>query len=363
MAPPQDLRQLTALRFVAALWVVLYLFWPRLAVSDTPALIAHGYLGVELFFILSGFILSHVYGDEVRSGAFRYLRFLGARIARIYPLHLATLAGMGLLVAAAAIVGVEADPSILSWASLPANLLLMQAWGLAPVAGWNHPSWSVSAEWFAYLTFPLFMSVMLPGARRPFTTLALTVAFMFGVYAGFERLSGESLTSATISWGALRIVPCFAYGCALHILWRAHPGGPAGSEVWLAAAAALCVVILASLDVHDSVIILGEGALIYALARLANSQSQAFGNHAAVYLGEISYAVYMVCAPCQIVFVNTAARLLEVNHESLPIWPWILCLVLIIPVAAAAHHLIEKPARAQIRGWTDSWSTQRRTVA
>ena len=57
---PQDLRPLTSLRFFAAMWVVLYHFWPNLQ-PVRPAFVAKGYLGVELFFVLSGFILSHVY--------------------------------------------------------------------------------------------------------------------------------------------------------------------------------------------------------------------------------------------------------------------------------------------------------------
>ena len=137
-----------------------------------PGVVAKGYLGVELFFTLSGFILCHVYLDSVADGGFRYFGFLWARLARIYPLHLATLAGVGVMALAAQAAGRTIEASVLSWSSLPANLLLVHAWGFAPVAGWNHPSWSISAEWFAYLTFPLFAWSALktqdigPGQRR-----------------------------------------------------------------------------------------------------------------------------------------------------------------------------------------------------
>src|SRR6202161_3995096 len=130
-----------------------------------PPLVAKGYLGVELFFVLSGFILCPVYLDQVADGGFRYGSFLWARLARIYPLHLATLAGIGAMALAALAAGRVIDPNILSWSSLPANLLLVQAWGYAPQAGWNHPSWSISAEWFAYLSFPVF-AIAAAGLRR-----------------------------------------------------------------------------------------------------------------------------------------------------------------------------------------------------
>jgi peptidoglycan/LPS O-acetylase OafA/YrhL len=98
-----------------------------------------GYLGVEAFFTLSGFILCHVYLQGFGQGAFRYGDFLWNRLARVYPLHLATLAGVGLMAFAASLAGIAVDHNMLAWERLPANLLLVHAWGFAPVSGWNHP--------------------------------------------------------------------------------------------------------------------------------------------------------------------------------------------------------------------------------
>ena len=107
------------------------------------------------------------------------------------------------------------DGNVLSWSSLPANLLMVHAWGLAPVAGWNHPSWSISAEWFAYLCFPAFAYVAWRMRERPLIAVILAGGFLALLYVVFERLAGFSLTEATIRWGALRIVPPFLFGCAL----------------------------------------------------------------------------------------------------------------------------------------------------
>ncbi len=130
------------------------------------------------------------------------------------------------------------------------------------------------------------------------------MGFIFGLYAAFQKLAGFPLTQATIAWGALRIVPCFAYGCALHALWRARPaqnlhrrrrrrrpfrrrGARSGGE-----------------RCPDAAIVTGLGALIFFMARMAQAGSETFSNGALVYLGEISYSVYMVCVPWKIVFVN-----------------------------------------------------------
>src|SRR5215217_3096190 len=137
---PLDLKPLTALRFAAAMWVVSYHFWPDLAGAAIPMLVQKGYLGVELFFVLSGFILSHVYLQGFGESRFRYGAFLWARIARVYPLHLATLLGVAALAVVASAAGLVMEHRLADWGAFPANLLMVHAWGLAPSAAFNHPS-------------------------------------------------------------------------------------------------------------------------------------------------------------------------------------------------------------------------------
>ncbi|MDP1642374.1 MAG: acyltransferase [Phenylobacterium sp.] len=363
MTDAQQIHPLTSLRFFAAFWVVLFHYWPALATGATPLFVAKGYLGVELFFVLSGFILCHVYRSQVEAGGFNYGGFLWARLARVYPLHLATLIGMGVLAAAAGAAGFAVDPNILSWEALLPNLLLVQAWGFAPVAGWNHPSWSISAEWFAYLTFPLFAWAALALKARPLVAVALAAVFMAGLYAGFEVLAGHPLTLATISWGALRIVPCFALGCALHSLWRERAGG-GRSQAWLGAAISGAVALFAAtLGLSDTIIVLGTAGLIFYLARLAQNGSQALSTPILIYLGEISYSIYMICVPWKIVFVNGAASLLKLESDQLPLGIWLVLLVGVIPLAALSYHLIEKPARERMKLWAGLWKGRAPKVA
>ncbi|AQR60356.1 acyltransferase [Brevundimonas sp. LM2] len=352
---PADLRPLTALRFFAAAWVAVYAFWPNLDVGFVPTLVTKGYLGVEVFFVLSGFILSHVYLEAVGHKRFRYAGFLWARLARVYPLHLATLIGVGVLGVAAVALGMAIDGNILSWPSLPANLLLLHAWGLAPQAGWNHSSWSISAEWFAYLAFPVFAVVAWRLKDRPRLAVAGAAVFMIALYAAFEAVAGFSLTEATILWGALRIVPCFALGCALYLLHRrvALPGA-----AWIATLCVCGMAAAGSAGAPDGVVVLLGGGLILALAALPNTGWLA--SRPAVYLGEISYAVYMVLVPWQLLAVNLAARLTGAEDKKLQLFVW-LAVVLALPlVAAAAYHLVEHPARRALRGLADRRAARRK---
>ena len=347
---PPDLRPLTTLRFLAAAWVVFYTAWPHLAVDVVPTAVTKGYLGVEVFFVLSGFILSHVYLAAAGEERFSYRGFLWARIARVYPLHLLTLAGMVVLGLGAGAVGVAVDASLTDWRSLPAQLTLTHAWGLAPSSAFNHPSWSISAEWFAYLAFPAFAFAAWRLRERPLLATGLVAALALGLYAAFERLAGFPLTEATFRWGALRILPCFALGCALYLIHRRAPARRGG---WLALAGGAGAMAAASLGLWDPIVVLCGGALILGLAGLDNARAGLLASPFGVWLGEISYAVYMVCAPVLLVGVNLAARFTDAPDKRLHIIVWVAVVALIPVVAAAAYHLVERPARQALRRFAD----------
>lgn len=351
MTDAAHIKPLTALRFFAAFWVVMYHYWPNLAVAGAvPAVVAKGYLGVEAFFILSGFILCHVYLTAFGEGRFGYGGFLWNRLARVYPLHVVTLAGVGLMAIAAGVAGIAVDRNMLAWDALPANLLMVQAWGLAPVSGWNHPSWSISAEWFAYLSFPTFAWLAWRLRARPLAMLAIALALIAALYPAFERLAGFPLTEATIRWGALRIVPCFLYGCALYTLWKNQSVSLRGAGIGACAAGALLLVTV-QLQGPDALIVAVLGGFILSLARLAAAGS-AFATQALfVYLGEISYSTYMICIPWKILAINGAAKLLNIGSDKLPPLVWALIVLALIPLSAASYHVVEKPARDVMKTW------------
>jgi len=345
----EHLKPLTALRFFAAMWVVLFAWWPVSGFGPAPEFIARGYLGVDLFFVLSGFILCHVYLDQAGQRRFRYGGFLWNRLARVYPLHLFTLAGVGLMAGAAAVAGMSIDGNVLSWETLPANILMVHAWGVTDVAGWNHPSWSISAEWFAYLTFPIFAAAAWGLRARPLLALGLAVAALFGAYAGYQALTGQTLTLATFAGGAVRIVPAFALGCAAFLVFRA--GYLANPKVALAAflGGLVAVISSAALGLPDGVTVTVFTPMILGLAGLAAVERNPLSAGPLVYLGEVSYSVYMLCIPWQLFSVNAAQKLLGLPGETVPAWIWLPLVAMLPLLAAGTYHLVEKPARAAMK--------------
>lgn len=344
---PEDLRPLTSLRFVAAMWVALFSFWPHLDTTLQPLLVAKGYLGVELFFVLSGFIISHVYLERFGQRQFSYRDFIRARFARIYPLHLATLLAVMALGLAASAAGIAMTHNIMDWQSLLPNLLMIHAWGFTNAAAWNHPSWSISAEWFAYLTFPAYAFAAWKLRDRPLLAIVLAALLLVALQTLFPLLTGFPLTQATFHWGALRIVPCFAYGCALYLAYRKGPLRYPRASGLLGLA---MLVFFAGFIGSDTLTILSAGSLIIALASLSHCNITILSSRTSVWLGEISFAVYMCCAPWLLVSTNLLGRLTGNTDKQFSLLLWLGIIAGLIAVSALAHHLIERPARTVLRG-------------
>ena len=340
------LKPLTSLRFAAALWVALFSYWPHLDTTLAPLILAKGYLGVELFFILSGFILCHVYLERFGTGQFSYRDFIGARLARIYPMHIATLLGVLALGLAATAAGISISANVMNWQAFIPNLLMVHAWGVTSEAGWNHPSWSISAEWFAYLTFPAYAFIAWRLRERPLLAVILAGLFLVGLYEVFPRLAGFALTQATFHWGALRIVPCFAYGCALYIAYRK---GPLRYPLFSSFAALFMLVFSAGLVGSDTLSVLSAGSLIVSLASLSQRNNRLIGSRPAVWLGEISYALYMCCAPWLMVSTNLVARITQDDDKQFSLLIWLGIMLSLILISALCHHLIERPSRQFLR--------------
>ena len=188
--------QLTGVRLIAATWVLLYHYQPVLAtmhllVPGVHDVLRVGRLGVDLFFALSGFILTHTYltkmGPELSWSKTRH--FLWLRLARIYPVHFVMLNVAGLAVLAQMKFG-GADAAARSWLNPTDYLkqvLLIQEWGPNPTRGWNFPAWSLSMEWLAYLLF------------------SFLVLLLFRMH---NQLSTKTLG---LLWGA-SLLPLLAYG-------------------------------------------------------------------------------------------------------------------------------------------------------
>lgn len=350
---------LTALRGIAALCVVLFHYsvgsFPNLHLTDMTYFVGKSYLFVDLFFALSGFILMHVYGRSFADGPSKATLgpFLRARLARLYPLHLVLLGGFVLLELVKLAVdrsGLDAFGGSHTLATLPGSLLLLNAAGLYDTITWNGPSWSISAEWIVGFAFPLLVPMV--ARLRPTGLLLLYVATL----AGFALLSAgpQHDLDLTSDWGVPRCFLGFVGGMALYRVWQ--DGAPRWMATDAAALATAAGIILAMhLNMRGVFIVPLFGLLILCLAQNTARVGRALGTRPMIFLGEISYAVYLA----QILLLDsvhlgwrlaTGDEIEDAGFSALQSLGVIgLMVAVLLPLSILLHRRFEVPARGWLR--------------
>jgi peptidoglycan/LPS O-acetylase OafA/YrhL len=310
---PVEIKALSGARAFPPLILVLYHFGEGHHYQNAfwyDAIVAKGYLWVEFFFALSGFILVHVYGEraaEFWQGTKAYLTFLKTRLSRLYPLHLfmlfvilAMVIGLRAIANAYGYVSIYDLPyhSINTWPSFIANLFLVQAWNILPSLTWNGASWFVSVEFLLCLLFPIYLYFSRGGV----------VSALLLVAAGGLALNALALTSGhgldlTFHNGIYRGMAGFAIGVGLSMLYRemiARGWGDLPEGLLTLAQIAAVLLLLDSIyrsawahKPQDIYVALSMDALILTLAFDRGIVARALSTSVVLALGEWSYAIYM----------------------------------------------------------------------
>jgi peptidoglycan/LPS O-acetylase OafA/YrhL len=284
----QEIRSLTGLRGIAALGVVNH-HVNIFVVGGTIWL--RGQPFVDLFFVLSGFVMSHAY---LGRGAprFDWRNFFRARFARIYPLHLFTALLMAACLAEIMLSQGKALDDRYTWLSASRELLLLGAMPLVAARElWNYPSWSISVEWWTYFTaFPLI--VML---RRRGAGLILGIGFVLLSCAIAAELYCYDETQVFSGWLAFqRAAAGFGVGWFVWELSRRSAAAPAATTKLLLLVIVVAIYAAPAVSGADAWFLLPTyPLLIYALAG-NDSAVGLLRSRAVVWLGDISYSLYLL---------------------------------------------------------------------
>jgi len=332
-----EIRALTSLRGLGAILVFLYhlrIIAPSI-VPNLFGIVGHGYLGVDFFFILSGFVLGRAYGERFTQpfDALAYIRFLIARVGRIFPLHIMVTA---LCVVVDWAVGQPHSPlQVLTESSL------IHRWGFvhANFNAINGPAWSISTEWAAYLLFPVFAYLALGSCRGFAVGLGLGCLSVLCLMAS---RNGGSLDLALANTYQ-PLIRCFCeFGIGM-LLWRMR-GLRLNADLLVAAAiTTLIVTAIARLPDEFCIVPLAMIILGYGLNR--TRMAPELGGRVLYWLGEISFSVYLVHLPL----------ILAVRWFGLPKIEFVAAVLILVPVVAwLSYRFIEVDWRERSKAWAQS---------
>jgi peptidoglycan/LPS O-acetylase OafA/YrhL len=349
---PRYVPALTGIRALAAL-LVLGMHTEQnvpLGLDSFLPFFARGYLGVDFFFVLSGYIITHVYVASLASLKLTAVQiFLWHRFIRLYPVHVTVLAGLAAVVSLATAAGFGFNnPQEWQWDDLIWQFTLLQAWGVTTIPRWNVPSWSISAEWFAYLLFPLLAPALM-GVRERAIALLIAVAALAATALLFT-IADWTLNTWVGAPALTRVFGEFLCGAALCRAVALSPEYVWPSGDILATGAFLAFLFGASAGVADFALVAFLALTIFGAATSKQLVTRVLGSRPFVWLGEISYSIYMVHFPVLITIRRVWERLGFAHWPAIgKISAFIITLALILALAAMLFYVVERPARTRLR--------------
>jgi len=298
----KQIDSLTPLRGIAAVLVVVLHYsgamLPNLDFSVYTNFFSKGYLWVDFFLVLSGFIMSHAYGKRFADGVSQvdFKKFMFARFTRIYPLHLFILSlfiGYELVKFGAHIRGGQSGGSpftgITGTYPLVTNLFLAHSLNLHNYLTWNIPSWSISVEWYMYLIFP-FLVPFVHKMSNIFKTVVYGLCIC-GLYVLSASVGGH--LDITYNYGFIRCFFEFISGMILyHVYAKDVLSRFFSKSIALVIPGAVAFSIM-HFGINDVFAVPVFAVIILAAAHSDGVAARCLNLKPMNYLGEISYSIYL----------------------------------------------------------------------
>lgn len=300
-------------------------------------LVEYGYLAVPMFFILSGFILSHTYFP--RYGLRYHADFVYRRFARLWPVHAASM--LALMAYMAVIVAhsgrFEDESGSFAWQYVPGELAMVRSWFSKDLV-WNYPAWSIQAEWFAYLlVFPVAFRSFRNISKCWILVCVISILLFGHTFLPHERFPGM----------CAEILLLFLAGSALYRLRLLLPHFPG---TWIATTGLLLFMVSVSgVFIHSIwLIYLAFALLIFGLSYDGGWLAQLLSKRPVVYGGLISYSMYMTHAVV-LKFTDAAFHKLGLQSQGQRMGGAFFFIGVVLITASAFYHLIEAPCNLALR--------------
>lgn len=373
---------LDGLRGVAALMVILFHCFETYNPFIGRQIVNHGYLAVDFFFVLSGFVIGYAYDD--RWNKMSTWSFFKRRLVRLHPMVIAgTVIGAALFFFG----DYEGFPLISKCSGWMFALCFIMGIFMIPagpgldIRGWqetnslNGPNWSLTYEYIGNILYA-FVFRHLPKAVLAilclicaFFTLDLTMGWdVFGLfpYPKYNVIGGWSLTKAEIYVGFSRLLYPFLCGLLISRILPSHMSAenPSGSPLHLKGGfwwAALALIVLFSMPqiggksgvadgLYQAVTILFIFPVVVLLGA-GSTTTDGFSTKFCKTLGELSYPLYITHYPIMYMQMAWVGR-----HADAPVWQHIMLNAGVVTVSVILAWGVYKIYDLPVRSWlTEHW--------
>lgn len=350
---------LTGLRIIAAAYVFFFHIDGHFLQNFLPDIAAYtwmfqgGWLGVDLFFLLSGFIISYNYYESFeQQQSAGYLTFLVKRLARIYPVHLFTsllvfvpvmiIYGSKVIAGDYSFVPSHVDFSLWEFAK---TVLLVHGWSLPTLTSWNAVSWSVSCEWLAYLCFPLVVLMVKPlDAANKLLFLFFAIFILVLTVGGITTLvlTGPSFI------GLIRIASEFTMGVILYRLYVLKPAIDCRQSRMFSPVLVAVTLFVFFTAFHKFSFLWVVPYFSWIILAVARGQVNPgfLSGKAFVYGGKISYSLYLCHGVCLVMATIFFDPKEWVGHDTMEKLTYIFIYMFSsIALTVFTYHVVEEPCR------------------
>ena len=342
----------TSMRGLAALGVVFYhlnLGMPHdFSPNQYTSFFKNAWVFVDLFFILSGFIMAMIYKKFLEEDiSCKDLKgFFVHRFARIYPLHFMTLLFMICL--SLAIQLRVNSPSIfdaqLLW-NIIQNIFLIQAWGLSDRYVLNFPSWSISVEFAAYLLFPIF--ALYWRARLP----VIAVVIVLCVYYMTLNLEFDGSLDVGERLNLLRGPPSFLLGMVIYHYRNITKIIPISLMTTFQVLSVIAIAGIMHFNYNEYLLIPAFASLVMFTWEDRGAVARTLCLSWLKSLGELSFSIYLLHIPVRNVGFDVWPKISRRFPSVLQSWGFNFSVIVVtIVLSAIVYRYFECPARDYLKG-------------
>ncbi|PNH93120.1 acyltransferase family protein [Vibrio diazotrophicus] len=335
MTTPKNFHLLDLSRFIAAI-AVLFWHYQHFYMIEGISFIregqplyplfkifyTHGYLAVQYFWILSGFVFFHTYCEKINKKKTNTKNYIANRFSRLYPLHILTLIVTALL--AFYFKYKNGYLFVYQFNDIKhflLNMFFISHWGLQDGYSYNAPIWSVSVEIFAYIVF--FIYCRLINSNMLYTAIITTLTYITYNYSNNDLLY---------------CVSCFFLGGTTYHIYKNLFNNTPSKKIIFAALIVFCAI---AYYIH-TFIFFASSVLLLSIIQSYNIR---LGEKSRI-LGDLSFGVYLWHYPIQLVFVSFISQKIEFYNSS-----FTLLTFLSLPILASilSFYCYEKPVKEKLR--------------